>query len=390
MTVIPYARQRIEEEDISSVVATLRSDFLTTGPRVEEFENALKGPTGSPFVVVVSSGTAALHLALLAGGIGPGDEVLVPTLSFAATANAVCYVGARPVFVDCLKGEFLMDPEDADRKITPRTRAIIPVHFAGHPAPMGDINVLASRHRLTVIEDGAHALGAQWHGHPVGSLSPFTIFSFHPVKHITTGEGGAVAVSDVTLMKRLKQLRHHGIDLDSITRNVQKRWEYDMVELGYNYRLSDIQCALGVSQLKKLPKILKARKRLADRYDRLLQGCHGLILPPRPDPLSTHAWHLYVVRIVGPFNNGGEKRDRIFNELRFHGIQTNVHYKPIHLHSYYGRLGWKMGDCPEAERIFPQLLTLPLYWGMTEQQQDEVVDHFLKAMNEDVPREKHS
>ncbi len=361
---IPYSRHTLDEDDIRAVVDVLRSDFLTTGPKVKEFEKAVCRYAGAAEAVVFSSGTAALHAAMAVAGLGPGDEVLVPSLSFIATANAVLYVGARPIFVDSLPGEFNMDPADAVRKITPRTKAIVPVHFAGQPANLSAIQELAAKHHLTVIEDAAHALGAAYEGKPIGSHSAMTIFSFHPAKHITTGEGGMVVTSQGSWVGKLRQFRHHGIDMDVTERDAKNSWQYDMVSLGYNYRITDIQCALGISQLKKAERFLQRREQIVSRYDEAF-GHHSYFeIPPRPEKGSRHAWHLYVLRLNT--QDDGAARNDLFARLRAAGISAQVHYQPIHWHSYYQRLGWKKGNCPQIEKTFPRMLTLPLFPAMTD------------------------
>jgi UDP-4-amino-4,6-dideoxy-N-acetyl-beta-L-altrosamine transaminase len=361
---IPYGRQTIEEDDIQAVLAVLRSPFLTTGPKVKEFEEAFASYVSSGYAVAFSSGTAALHGAMWAAGVGPTDEVLVPTLSFLATANAVKYVGAEPVFVDSLPGGFNIDPDDARKKITPKTKAIVPVHFAGEPVNLSAIHDLAERHHLRVIEDAAHALGAVHQGRMIGSISDLTVFSFHPVKQITTGEGGMVTTPDPDLAARLRRFRHHGINIDVTERDSRALWQYDMIDLGYNYRLTDIQCALGISQLKKVERFLRRRAQIVEVYDQALRNKIYWQLPPHARKGDRHAWHLYILRL----NDlpSGRTRDDLFTRLRAQGIGAQVHYQPIHLHSYYRRLGWSPGACPRAEASFPRMLTLPIFPGMTE------------------------
>ncbi len=373
---IPYSRQTIEDDDIQAVSDVLRSPYLTTGPKVKEFEQTFAKYVGSPQAVAFSSGTAALHAAMFAAGIAPGDEVLVPTMSFAASANAVLYVGAKPIFVDSLPDGFNLDPSDVVTKITPRTKAIVVVHFAGQPVDLETIHRLAREHRLLVIEDAAHALGAEYQGKKIGSLSDMTIFSFHPVKHITTGEGGMVTTANLDFVARLRRFRHHGINVDVIQRDAAQQWSYDMVDLGYNYRLTDIQCALGISQLRKSERFLSERERVARAYKDRFASVDYLTTPPEAPAKGRHSWHLYVVRL--DTNKFGTSRDAIFQHLRQRGIGVHVHYRPIHLHPYYRALGWKAGDCPTAERVFERMLSLPIFPSLTEAMIDRVTQAIAK------------
>lgn len=374
---LPYSRQTITDDDIQAVIKVLKSPFLTTGPEVKKFEDAFAAYVSNTYAVAVSSGTAALHAAMWAAGIGVGDEVLVPTLSFLATANAVLYVGAKPVFVDCVPDGFNMDPADAAKKVTPRTKAIIPVHFAGQPADLLSIDALAKKHHLKVIEDAAHALGSCHQGSQVGSLSDLTVFSFHPVKHITTGEGGMVTTSDKELAIRLRRFRHHGINLNPAEGDATLPWRYDMQDLGYNYRLSDIHCALGLSQLKKSERFLVQREKIAAQYDERLADAPSWKLPPHAEKGNRHSWHLYILRLNA--TRFGLSRDQVCAQLRTDGIGAHVHYQPIHLHTYYRRLGWKPGDCPIAEKTSEMMLTLPLFPAMNPKMITRVV-HALRAL----------
>lgn len=363
---IPYGRHTIEEDDIRAVAETLRSPFLTTGPRVGDFEKAVAARVGALAGVAMSSGTAALHAAMAALGLVPGDEVLVPGLSFAATANAVRYVGGTPVFVDCEKDGFNLCPEDAAQKITPRTKAIVPVHFAGQPVQLDAVHRLAHKHNLRVVEDAAHAFGAVYRGRPVGALSDMTMFSFHPVKHITTGEGGMITFTDPSWATPLRSFRHHGINIDVIQRDAQKKWEYDIPSLGFNYRLTDFQCALGLSQLKKADRFLKRREEIVDLYDRWLGGRRDVLLPPRASTGGRHSWHLYVLRLGDEFTPGS--RDVLFQKLRDRGIGVQVHYKPIYRLTVYQKE--QMGDrgCSRLEAMFPRMISIPLYPALTNAQ----------------------
>jgi perosamine synthetase len=364
MSSIPYGRQSITEEDIEAVVAVLRSDWLTTGPAVERFEQALAGYVGAPHAVVLANGTAALHAAMFALRIAPGDEVIVPAMTFAATANCVVYQGGRPVFADVQADTLLLDPADAARRITPRTRAIIAVDYAGQTCDYAALGGLARRHGLALVADASHSLGAKEGGRSAGSLAELSTFSFHPVKPITTGEGGAVTTADAGLALRIRRFRNHGITCDHRQRAQSGTWSYEIAELGYNYRLSDIHCALGLAQLQRLGTMLDRRRQIARQYDEALADLPGLC------PLALrsgvrHAYHLYVVRVDRELL--GADRDAVFAGLREAGISANVHYLPVHLHPFYRRrFATGPGDCPVAEAAFCEILTLPLFPAMTD------------------------
>jgi len=361
---LSYGRQSIDDTDIAAVVDVLRSDRLTTGPIVPRFEQAVAAFTGARFGVAVSSGTAALHSALYALGIGPGDEVIVPPITFVATANAVVYQGGTPVFADVDPQTLLLDPAAAEAAITPRTRAIIAVDYAGQPCDYDALRSIANRHGVALIADACHSLGARYRGRAVGTLADLTVFSFHPVKHITTGEGGMVVTDRPDFRDRMAAFRNHGIDTDDRQRAERGSWFYEMQDLGYNYRITDIQCALGLSQLMKLPQWLIRRAEIAGQYTRAFRETPGVRpLAVRPD--SMHAWHLYVVQT---------DRAAAFNYLREQGIGVNVHYIPVHLQPYYRRRwGTAPGLCPVAEAAYPELLTLPLFPAMSDRDTDRVI-----------------
>lgn len=368
---IPYGRQSVDESDIEAVVAVLRSDWLTTGPLVERFERALADFVGAAEGVAVSNGTAALHAAMHAIGIGPGDEVIVPPLTFAATANAVLYQGGTPVFADVDADTMLIDPARVEEKIGPRTRAVIAVDYAGQPADYGTLREICRRHGLILVADACHALGAADAGRPCGSLADLSAFSFHPVKPITTGEGGMVVTDNAEWAERLRSFRNHGISGDHRQRQEQGTWYYEMTELGGNYRLTDIQCALGLSQLARLPKWITRRRELAALYDRAFAGTEVQPLAVRAG--AEHGYHLYVVRVP--------ERDRVFAELRAAGIGANVHYIPVHLHPYYRRrFGTSEGLCPVAEAAYGRILTLPLYPDLSPTEQKRIIHALLQAV----------
>jgi perosamine synthetase len=358
---IPYGRQSIDEEDVQAVAEVLRSDWLTTGPAVERFERAIADFTGARHAVAVSSGTAALHAAVYALGIGPGDEVIVPPMTFVATANAVVFQGGTPVFADVDPGTLLLDPAEVERKITPRTRAVIAVDYAGQPCDYDRLRAITDRHGLALVADACHSLGATYKGRRAGTLADLTAFSFHPVKHIATGEGGMITTGEPNLAQRMRHFRNHGISSDHRQRAQAGAWFYEMEELGYNYRLSDIHCALGISQLRKLPEWLARRREIAAAYDEALasSSCYHP-LPVRPE--VGHARHLYVVKLAP-----GMDRNAEFRSFREQGIGVNVHYVPVHMHPYYRRrFGTGPGGCPRAEQAYERLLTLPLYPRMRE------------------------
>jgi len=380
---IPYGRHEIDDDDIAAVVEVLRSDWLTTGPRVAEYEEAFAAQVGAKCAVAVSSGTAALHAAVFALELGPGDDAITTPLTFAATANCLLYQGATPVFCDIRNDDMTIDPAKIEEKIAldyrpagrslrnRRTgnvlRAIIPVHYGGYSADMAAIRRIADRHSLAVIEDAAHALGGAYEGRPVGSCaySHLACFSTHPVKHIATGEGGIVTTNDSQLARRMRMFRNHGITAELRERASQeRRWYYEMAELGCNYRLSDIHCALGLSQLRKLPDFLKKRANIADKYLEKLGDVAAIMLPCCRTNRA-HAWHLFVIRLRLEMLQ--INRDEFFARLCEGGIGVNVHYIPVHLHPYYRRrFGYAPGDFPAAEAASAAAITLPLFPGMTD------------------------
>ena len=361
MRFIPYGRQTIDDDDIAAVAEALRSDFLTTGPRVAAFEEAVASFCGARHGVAVNSGTAALHCAMHALGIGPGDEVLVPPITFAATANAVLYCGGDPVFVDVDPGTLLMDPAAAAAAVTGRTKAIVAVDYAGQPCDWDALRAVADRHGLALVADACHAISATYKGRSVGTLADVSCFSFHPVKHVTTGEGGMAVTADAGLAERMRSFRTHGITADPKAREAAGTWYYEMVELGFNYRITDIQCALGLSQLAKLPAWIDRRRALAAMYAEVLAGIDG-VEPLALRPEVEHAWHLYVVRV------DAARRADVFARLREAGIGVNVHYVPVHLHPYYRReRGTGPGLCPVAEAAYGGLISLPMWPGMQDE-----------------------
>jgi len=361
---LPYGRQCVEDDDVAAVERVLRSDWLTTGPKVGEFEGALAAAGGVKHAVAVSNGTAALHAALFAAGIGPGDEVIVPPMTFAASANCAVFLGGVPVFADVDPNTLLLDPEQVEARITPRTRAVVAVDYAGQPCDYDAMNALADRHDLVLVDDACHALGGGYKGRPVGSLAAMSTLSFHPVKHVTTGEGGAILTDDPQAAGRMRAFRHHGITVDAHQRQKEGSWLYEMRDLGFNYRLTDIQCALGISQLAKLPRWIQRRRTIARCYDAAFAEM------PAVSPLAVredvaHAYHLYVVRL--DLDRLRKGRTEVFGALRAEGIGVNVHYIPVHLHPFYReRFGTGPGDCPVAEAAYERILSLPMFPAMSD------------------------
>lgn len=380
---IPYGRQTIDDDDIRSVEQVLRGDWLTTGPMVGQFEEAFAAYVDAPHAVAVSSGTAALHLAMIAAGVGEGDEVIVPAMTFVASANCALYVGARVAFADIDEATFTIDVESARALVTPRTKAIVVVDYAGLPCDLGPLRKLADEHGLTLIEDACHAPGATYKGAKVGSIADFTAFSFHPVKHLTTGEGGMITTRRAEDDARLRTLRNHGIATDFRGREEAGTWEYDQVELGFNYRLPDINCALGLSQLSKLDGWIERRREIADRYLELLGDRTDVALQQVPAGFEP-AWHLYPVRLLGP--DSSAMRKAAFSHMRSQGIGVNVHYRPIYQHQYYRDLGYDSVECPVAERVYDGLLSLPMWPGLDNAGQDRVVRSLIEVLEGYTPR----
>lgn len=363
---LPYGRQEIGDADIKAVVEALCSDWLTTGPRVAQFENAFARFCGASHGVAVNSGTAALHAAMRGIGVGPGDEVIVPALTFAASANAAVYEGATPVFADVEADTLLIDPQSVAARLSPRTKAIVAVDYAGQPADYDALRAVAPG--IAIIADACHAPGATYKGRKAGTLGDISCFSFHPVKHLTTCEGGMCLTEDVEVAAHMRRFRNHGIDSDHRQRDSAGTFAYDMVELGYNYRLPDVQCALGTAQLLRLPEWLIARRAVAAAYDKAFAEV------PLATPLSVHdgrehAYHLYVVRLDPRIDRG-----EAFKRLRAAGLGVNVHYGPVHLMAFYRERGYGPGLCPVAEEAAEHILTLPLFPAMSRSDVARVVE----------------
>jgi len=366
---IPYGKQSISKDDIDAVVSVLESDFLTTGPMVGEFEKELADFSDTEYAVAVSSGTAALHCAVFAAGIRPGDEVIVPAVTFAATANCVVYIGGIPVFADSTEDTLLIDPDDVLKKITPKTKAVIAVDYAGQPCDYDSLKRICTEHNLVLITDACHSIGSEYKGRKTGSIADITCYSFHPVKHITTGEGGAALTNSQEYAEKMRVFRNHGITTDFRQREQKGAHFYEMSFLGYNYRLTDFQSALGISQLKKLPHWLKRRNEIADLYFNIF-GKDDRIRPLHSEENLFHSYHLFVVRLIDTLN-----RDTVFKKMREAGIGVNVHYIPVHLHPFYKEtFATCEGLCPVAEEAYKRILSLPIYPGLEESDVDFVTD----------------
>lgn len=377
-TYLSYGRQSIDENDINSVINVLKGDYLTTGPMVCEFEKSVAKYVGAKYAVAVSNGTAALHMACHAAGISEGDEVLVPAITFAASSNCVLYCGGKPVFIDVDTKSYNMDINKIKEKITDKTKAIIPVDFAGQSVDMDTILQIAEEYNLIVIEDAAHALGSEYKNKKIGTKAHMTEFSFHPVKPITTGEGGVVVTDSKELYDKMILFRSHGITRNSELMNEnQGPWYYEQIDLGYNYRLTDIQSSLGLSQIKKLDEFIDKRRAIVKRYNKAFKDMEELVIPFEYD-YSNSGYHIYVLLL----NLDKLKCDRreIFEALQAENIGVNVHYLPVYLHPYYKKLGYKKGECPIAEEVYNRMITIPLFPSMTEGDIEDVIEGVKKVI----------
>lgn len=378
-TYLAYGKQKIDEDDINSVVKVLKGDYLTTGPIVSEFENSVAKYVGTKYAVAVSNGTAALHMACYAAGISEGDEVLVPAITFAASSNCVLYCGGKPVFIDIDPKSYNIDINKIKEKITSKTKAIIPVDFAGQSVDMDLILKIAEEYNLIVIEDAAHALGSEYKNEKVGSKAHMTEFSFHPVKPITTGEGGVVVTNSKELYEKMILFRSHGITRNSelMTEN-QGPWYYEQIDLGYNYRLTDIQSALGLSQIKKLDDFILKRREIVNKYNEAFKELKEIVTPFENE-YSKSGYHIYVLLLNLDKLKCGRKE--IFEALQAENIGVNVHYLPVYLHPYYKKLGYKKGECPVAEDIYNRMITIPLFPSMTDKDIKDVIEAVKKVLN---------
>lgn len=376
MHYIPYGRQSINEDDIKAVEEVLKSDFLTTGPKIAEFERKFADYVGAKYAVAVSNGTAALHIACMVAGIGKGDEVITTPITFAASANCALYCGATPVFADIDPVTYNISPESVESHVTERTKAIIPVHYTGQTCDMDAIHKIADKYNLIVIEDAAHAVGAEYKGKKIGSLSDMTEFSFHPVKHITCGEGGIVTTNREDLYEKLKLFRTHGITREEkFLHKVDGPWYYEQIDLGYNYRITDIQAAIGISQLGRIDKFLEKRKKIAAKYDEAFRDFNGIEIPKQAE-YSNSAYHLYVIKVDKSI------RKALFEYLRANNIGVNVHYIPVYTFPYYREHGYENVKCENAEKLYESIISIPIYYDLSDEEQDYVIDKIKEFMIE--------
>lgn len=374
---VPFHRAPVGEEEAKAVSEVIRSGWLTMGPKAFEFEKEFAKYVGAPDAIAVSTGTAALHLALEAAGVRESDEVLLPTTTFTATAEAVTYLRARPVLVDIDPVTMNLDPEDAARRITPRTKAIIPVHLGGQPCDLKEIDTIAGAHNLTVIEDAAHALPSEYRGKHIGQIGEFTCFSFYATKTLTTGEGGMVTTKNPASAERIRLMRLHGIERDAWKRyRDDGSWRYEVVEAGFKYNLTDFQAAMGLVQLAKCDAMREARRRIAQRYTHAFSSIEELVPPEIRADRST-SWHLYILRLR--LKRLHAERDGFIRALNGRGVSCSVHFIPLHLQPYYQRAyGYKLGDFPNAEQQYRSCLSLPIFPGMTDQE----IEHVIRSVQE--------
>lgn len=377
---LPYAKQYIDDEDLIQVNEVLKYDFLTTGPKVKEFEDVIANYVGAKYAVAFSNGTAALHGACYAAGIGVGDEVITTPMTFAASANCVLYMGGTPVFSDINEDTFNIDIDEIGKRITDKTKAIIPVDYTGQAVDMDKIKDLVKGRDIVIIEDGAHSLGTKYKGNRVGGLADMTMFSFHPVKTITTGEGGIITTNNEEYYKKLISFRSHGItrDVELLESKDVGGWYYEQLDLGFNYRMTDIQAALGISQMRKIEWFIKRRKEIVDKYNEAFKDLEGVILQKNPDYSNT-VNHLYVLKLDLQKLKVGRKE--IFNALIAENIGVHVHYIPVYWHPHYKQLGYRKGLCPNAEEFYESILTVPLFPAMTDEDVEDVVNGFYKIIN---------
>lgn len=375
---LPYGKQEISRQDIDAVCDVLRSDYLTTGPMVPEFEKRVSQYCNTRFGVAVNSGTAGLHAAMYAAGIGPGDEVIVPPMTFAASANAVVYQKGVPVFCDIDPDTLLIDPKQVIKKITPKTKAIVAVDYAGQMCDYDELLKLARDKNLTLISDACHSLGGRYKERPSGSCADLSIFSFHPVKQITTGEGGMVVTDDKKLYQKMIQFRNHGINKDFRLRQKADSWYYEIDDLGFNYRLTDFQCALGISQMKNLDAWIEKRNQIARFYDQYFKD-QEIFRPLNKMKDCFHAYHLYVIKM--DFKAIGQSKQEVFSFFKQNNIHLNVHYIPVHLHPYYiNNFNTYKGLCPVSENAYEDIFSIPIFPGMSEEDVNYVCSVFDQLM----------
>lgn len=370
---LPFSRPTIDQETIDEVVACLKSGWITTGPRVKQFEEDLKTYLCAPYSLALASATAGLHLVLTALQLKPGDEVITTPMTFAATLNTIVLTGGKPVLVDVEPGTYNMDVTRIEKAVTKKTRAIMPVHFAGLPVDMDPLYAIAKKHNLRVIEDAAHAIGTEYQGKRIGSFGDIQVFSFHPNKNMTTGEGGCVTARDEKLASDVALLRFHGMDREAWNRFGKKgNQHYEIIAPGYKYNMMDMQAAIGLHQLKQLDSFISRRTELALRYQKLLAGWEQWTLPAAPKFSHLHAWHLYTP-LINP-EAAGMDRDAFMQGMKERNIGTGLHYRAVHLYPYYReQFGFKPGDFPNAETISDRIVSLPLFPTMTDADQDRVI-----------------
>ena len=371
-TAIGYGRQYIDEEDIAAVVEALKSPEITCGPRIAQLEQMLCQVTGAKYAVAVSNGTAALHVAAMAAGIGEGDEVIVSPITFAASANCVLYCGGKPVFADINPETYNIDPASIRKLITSKTKAIVAVDFTGQAVELDEIRAICKEHQLVLIEDAAHAIGTVYKGQPVGSVADMTTFSFHPVKTVTSGEGGAITTNDEELYRKLLLYRAHGItrNREEMVHPTDARWYYEQVELGYNYRITDIQAALLMSQLKKLPAFSARRKEIVAKYNEVFAEMPEIVVQKEIEGSDTTR-HLYILRL-NPELLSCDRR-QFFDAMVAENICPQVHYQPVYWLPYYERLGYEKGICPNAEKLYNEMMSIPLYYSLTNEDVEDVI-----------------
>lgn len=379
-TPIFYGHQYIDEADIQAVTEVLRSDFLTCGPKIGELEKKLCALTGAKYAVVCANGTAALHIAALSAGVGEEDEVITTPITFAASANCALYCKARPVFADIDPETYNIDPAKVEAAITSRTKAVVAVDYTGQSVDLAPLMEICKRHGLTLIEDGAHVIGTTYKGQPNGSIADMTTFSFHPVKTVTGGEGGAVLTNDETLYQKLLLYRSHGITRDETLMEHESDgpWYYEQIALGFNYRMTDIQAALIISQLDKLPMFRARRKEIVKRYNEAFGKMPELFVQ-REIPESDTTRHLYILRIVPEKLKIG--RRQFFDALAAENVHGNVHYIPVYYFPYYEKMGYKRGLCPNAEKLYEEIISLPLYYGMSDEDTESVIEAVKKIVD---------
>lgn len=377
---IGYGHQYIDDADIQAVVDVLKSDYLTCGPKIEEAEAKLCEITGAKHAVLIANGTAALHAICYAAGIGPGDEVITTPITFAASANCALYCGGRPVFADINSETYNIDPASVEARITDKTKAVIAVDFTGQAVELKRLREICDKHNLILIEDAAHSIGTKYNGKPVGSIADMTEFSFHPVKTCTAGEGGAITTNDDELYKKLVLFRTHGITRvqEWMEKETEGGWYYQQIALGYNYRMTDMQAALLSSQLNKLNLFSARRKELVKRYDEAFAKIPEITIQ-KEIPESDTVRHLYILQFNLEMITCS--RREIFDALQAEGVGVNVHYIPTYSFPYYQSLGYKMGACPNAERLYERIVSIPLYYSLTSEQQDQVVEAVKKVIN---------